>query len=476
MVILRLEKFKTIILFCLVLISIILTTRIWLDISIEGIFIMPKNRETSAVEKLNSQYDKTSLIKPEKIILNNSGKHTLLFNDAEIGSIYDRIISDAKDMLKFILSSKQSMSYEKYSLEYLNKLRLKRNVEIDFPFSYDTKLLANLLGVNKTEWEEDIKSIDSILVAYDSNVFYIVDKTDNSIYEFDSEGLKSSIRFMVDMLNKSDLHSYIFLSAVDSQKYGEDVFIPTNTSSFRLPKLSATSETNESGAEEIANYFFDEDLTTVRSIIDPSGAIIYTDGTEKGIKIDKNGMIEYVSYSYQSKPQKVGMTLESAVSIATDFINKHLGFPKDAYISSIEPVINNGNIESCIIRYSYRYEGISIINDNLDMDNPIEIEVSDGEIKRYKRLVRDVVKTEEMKNIKNPLEIIDIVHKRLRQDKNLDSSDISIIDIYLSYFEYDYDSNISMIPVWIVHVKMDQGRVGKYIMNAESGVILSEPY
>ena len=176
MVILRLEKFKTIILICLVLISIILTTRIWLDISIEGIFIMPRNRETSSIEKLNSQYDKTSLIKPEKVILNNSGKHTLLFNNAEIGSIYDRIISDAKDMLKFILSSKQSMTFEKHSLEYLDKLRLRRNVEIDFPFSYEIKLLASLLGVNKTEWK-DIKSIDSVLVAYDSNVFYIVDKT-----------------------------------------------------------------------------------------------------------------------------------------------------------------------------------------------------------------------------------------------------------------------------------------------------------
>lgn len=472
---LKLEKFKTIVLSFLVLISIILTTRIWLDISIEGIFIMPQNNEAARIDKVSNQFDIMSLIKPEKLILNDNGKHTLLFNDTEIGSIYDRIISDANNMLKFVLGSKESIQYEKHTLEYLDKLRLERNVEIDFPFSYDTKLLASILGVNKREWE-DIKSIDSILVAFDSNVFYIVDKSGNSIHEFDSIGLKSGIRFMVDMLNSSDQYSYIFLSGVDKKKYGENVLIPIYTSPYKLPKLSAVSEIEHNGAEEIAANFFDIDMSLSRSFVDPSGTIIYTDGVDRGVKIDKSGLIEYVSYSYETKAQKLGLALEDFVRIATDFINNHLGFPKDTFISSIESVIKDEKLESCIIKYDYRYEGIPIINDNLEMENPIEIEIVGGQIKRFKRLIRDVRKTDEIRDVKTPLDIIDIIYKRLCEDKNVCADDILINDIYLSYFEYGYGSNISMIPVWVVHVEAGQEKDGKYIMNAESGVILSEPY
>lgn len=459
----------------MVLISIVLTTRIWLDISIEGIFIIPKNNKATKVEEPNSHFDKASLIKPEKLILNNSGKHTLIFNDASVGSIYARITSDVKEMLKSILGSKLAIEYEKHPLEYLNKLRLGGNVEIDLPFSYDTRLLAGLLGVNKVELD-DIKSIDSIFVAFDNNIFYIVDNNRGSIYEFKSEELKSNIRFMADMLNSSDTYSYIFLNNVDPEKYGENVLIPIFTSPYRLPKLSAISEVEYDGAEKIADYFFDVDITSLRSIVEPAGTIIYTYKAENGLRIDKNGLIEYVNYSYQTNPQKTAWTLEDAVNIAADFINSHLGFPKDAYISSIEPVFVNERFESCIIRYNYRYEGIPIINDSLDMDNPMEIEIVGGEVKRFKRLVRNIKATEEMKDIKNPLDVVDIIYKRLCQDKNMSADDILIKDIYLSYFEYDHGGNISMIPVWVVHVEAGQKRTGKYIMNAESGVILSEPY
>ena len=183
-----------------------------------------------------------------------------------------------------------------------------------------------------------------------------------------------------------------------------------------------------------------------------------------------------MSYSYPTKLQKQVWTLEDTVSIATDFINSHLGFPKDAYISSVEPVISDDKFESCIIRYNYRYEGIPIINNDLGMDNPLEIEIVGGEVKRFKRLVRNIKETGEMKGIKNPLDIVDIIYKRLCHDKNVNEEDIMIKDVYLSYFEYSYSGNISMIPVWVVHVEAGQKKSGKYFINAESGVILSEPY
>lgn len=159
------------------------------------------------------------------------------------------------------------------------------------------------------------------------------------------------------------------------------------------------------------------------------------------------------------------------VNMATDFINKHIGFPNDAYISSVESTKD----EQCIIRYDYRHEGILIINDNPELNNPMEIEISDGKVKSFKRLIRHIDEADEIKNIKNPLDIIDILYKRL-SEKNIDLDEVEIMDIYLSYLGYGHEDNIYMLPVWVLHVAANEGREGKFMMNAESGVILSEPY
>ena len=110
------------------------------------------------------------------------------------------------------------------------------------------------------------------------------------------------------------------------------------------------------------------------------------------------------------------------------------------------------------------------------MDNPIEVEIVNGEVKRYRRIVKNIRITEEEKILKNPLEIIDILFVRLNHYKNIDMDDIRIKDMYMSYFEYGRDIPTSMIPVWVVEIEGDFKDTGKYILNAESGVILYEPY
>lgn len=471
----KLEKIKTATLFCLVLISIILTTQIWLDLSIAGIFIMFEKQEEEVNELLSSDNDKASLIKPEKLILNDNGKHTLLLNETEIGVIYDRILEDTKNMLTLVLESKEGIESEKHSIDYMENLRAGRTVELEFPYPYDYKLFAGILGVAKVQWK-DIKTIDTVFVGYDSNAVYIVDKVDGSIYEFRSKNLKSSIRVMVDMINRGSTYSYIFLNEVEPERYGEKVLIPVNIDSHTMARLSSSAETDVNNTESIADIFFDGDPSTLRSYVDPSGTVVYTDGDEKGIRISKEGIIEYVTYSTQSQHEKNEFTMLDAVNMATNFVSGHMGFPKDSYISSIEQVTRNNELYSSIIRYNYRYEGVPVINEDISMDNPIEVEIVNGEIKRYKRDVKNIKKTGEELSIKNSVEIMDILLKRLSYDKNIDINDILINDIYLSYFEYGLGSQTSMIPVWVIEAEGDFGAKGRYILNAESGDILSEPY
>ncbi len=465
----KLERIKTAILIFLVLISVILTTRIWLDLTTPGIFIMFKNRNIKKVQNTNNEFDNTSLIKPEKMIINNNGKHTLIFNDRDKSTIYNRITEEAISLIKNMLSSKNTVYRETLAYEFLNKLRSGSNVEVIFPFSYDIKLLSGLLGLDKTE-QKDVKNIDSIIISFDNNLFYITDKNLESIHKYSFFEPKSNMKFLLDLVNKSQTYSYVFLNEIDPEKYSQDVLIPVYSSVFGLPKLTAKNEV-DGNSKNIAADFFGIDVSSLRSIVETDGTVVYTDGSEKGMKIQKDGFIEYINYSSSLRPQKLVLSTYDMVNMATDFINKHIGFPNDAYISSVESTKD----EQCIIRYDYRHEGILIINDNPELNNPMEIEISDGKVKSFKRLIRHIDEADEIKNIKNPLDIIDILYKRL-SEKNIDLDEVEIMDIYLSYLGYGHEDNIYMLPVWVLHVAANEGREGKFMMNAESGVILSEPY
>ncbi len=469
MVILKLEKFKTTILIFLVFISIVLTTRIWLDISIEGIFIMPKNNETGK-ENIKKEYDSITLIKPEKMIINNNGKHTLLFNDMEKGTIYSRILEEGRTFLINLLSSKESFPYDILPIEQLNKIRQGSNVEIILPFAYDFEILSRILGFDKVEWL-DIKNVDSLIMSFDSNVHYILDKKEEKLYVFGTVDLRSNMKFILDMIEKFETYSYIFLNEVDSEKYSEDVFIPVYSSIHKLPRISAASEIKHEELKDMAANFFNIEADSLRSIVEPNGTVIYSDGSGKGMKISRDGLIEYVSYTSGIFLRKAILSINDLVDIATEFIETHLGFPYDAYISSIERTDNDG----CIIKYNYRYEGLTIICDSHGLKEPMEIEIAEGKVKKYKRLVRHIKEMGELKDIKNPLSIIDILYKRLH-DKNMNLDEIKIMDAYLAYMEFASEKDPFMLPVWVLDVITDEGNRGEYIMNAETGVILSEPY
>ena len=476
MIELKLERIKSAVLFCLVLISIVLTTQIWLNMPIEGIFIISKKTEETSNFLLTPNVEKASFLKPNKLIINNNGNHTLLLNKTEVSMIYERILEDTKNMLIAALGATEGIEIEKYECDYIQKLRAGQTIELQLPFPYDYKLFTYILGVESPKWQ-GIEHIDAVLVGYYNNNLYLVDKENNYIFEFKSKFLKSNVRAMVDMIYNSKPYSYIFLSEVDQERYSDNVLIPVNIADHSMWKLSAYPESYGYTPESIAAAFFkDKDPSTLRSIIDSEGNIVYTDGEKQGIRISKTGLIEYVNYQTKLESNNSKFTLFDAVNIATNFVNSNLGFPKDSYISSIEQETVNNELYRCLIRYNYRYEGIPIINDDINMDNPIEVEIVNGEVKRYRRIVKNIRITEEEKILKNPLEIIDILLMRLNRYKNIDMKDIRIEDMYMSYLEYGIDIPTSMIPVWVVEIEGDFKDAGKYILNAESGVILYEPY
>ncbi len=187
--------------------------------------------------------------------------------------------------------------------------------------------------------------------------------------------------------------------------------------------------------------------------------------------------MEYYKYNVtQDNPKYTGV--KEAIDIATNYVNNHLGFTYDFYLSNVESRIQGGRT-SYIISFDYKYNGVPIITELDTGSSAIEVEILGQEVTRYKRNVRVIEDQGKSINIKNFIDITNIVWGDLDSKLNNTKSESIIVlnDLYLAYFE----RNAALIPIWVVDVTVEDAEKEqydkKYIIGAEEGeigVILDE--
>ncbi len=477
------EKIKTSILSILVIISIILTTQIWFNVSIEGIFIMPKKSQTPS-DVFITEYDKINLLKPNRIVVNlgETGMHTILFNKVEgntdnafgDASVYERILDETESVLKKYMNRDAVETIEKHTMKKLDTLRNERNIELIFENHLDSEIVSSILDIPQ-EMFQDIKLIDSVIISSVDNKLYINDIENNSIYEYEFKKFETAFPRIINLTENLQNPYGVFLNEAYPELYSPKVVIPISMNSYKMPILSAKKETDTQDTagsiEHIVSKFFD--FNTVRSITDKNGTTIYTDGQGKSVRIEKSGVIEYIKYDTEVNAGRI-ISKSQAVKIGTDFINQHLGFPEGTYIASIQESFQNGKHIGYNIGFKYSFLKTPIIL-NSDMENnPIEIKIVGDEVKSYKRFVRILESTQDLKEIKSPTEVLNTLFRNINTQIGIEKTTVQ--NIYLGYYEFEDDENkLMMMPVWIVEVEQErqnQSTKSQYIINAETNDIL----
>lgn len=472
MIILNRERFKSISLLFLVILSFIFTTRIWFNTSIEGIFIMSGNK--SIKPDFNAEYDKSDLLKPHKLIVSFGERSTLLYDDEVNSEAYNRIFKETKRIIRTAILTNIKENVKKLPLEELSHIRDARGVSFIFNMPLDIEAVYKLMNIS-IDADTGIKSIDEIIVAQNLNRVYMHDTAQNILYEFKTDGIQNNLDFMISNLEKHPTVSSLYLDRFQPELYSKNAIVPTKIGIEGLPVLSGEKEltVREEIPESIANLFNDE-ISSLSIIKNMDGTLVYTDRDNRVVKLYTNGMLEYVNYDLTSAANST-IDVRSAIDISTEFVSKHFGFPENSYISDIIKTMRG---DKYIIRYKYTYEGLPIVLASGLSSDTIEVEIVGDEVKRYKRLIRKFNDELEYKQVMNFIDVLDILlDKKVETFSGEKIKKIS--DMYLAYYESYSQSSITYIPVWVANVTVEKSETGtvlnqRYIINAETGIILDK--
>ena len=464
------ERFKSIVLLFLVILSFILTTRIWFYTSIEGIFIMSGNK--SIKPDYNAEYDKSDLLEPHKLIVNFGERSTIQYDNEANSANYNSIFKEAKRVIRTAILTNGKESVKRLPVEELRNIRDTRGVSFIFSVPLEIEAVYKLMNISSRD-VLGIKSIDEIIVSQSLKRVYLIDTVQSIIFELNTIGIENNLGFIISNLEKQQTISCLYLDRWEL--YGKNAIVPNKIEEKGLPVLSGIKEleVKDEIPESIAAMFNDE-ISSLSVIKNTDGTVVYTDREDQVVKLYTNGMIEYVSYDLASSDDST-IDVSSAIDISTDFVSKNFGFPKDSYISDI---IKSMHGDKYIIRYRYTYEGLPIVLDSGLSSDTIEVEIEGDEVRRYRRLVREFNNELGYKQVMNAVEVLDIL-----LDKKVEALSgekiINISDLYLAYYERYNQNIITYIPVWVAEVTVERSEKGtvlnqRYIINAETGIILDK--
>jgi regulatory protein YycH of two-component signal transduction system YycFG len=480
------QRIKSYVLFSLVIMSFVLTTRIWFNTSIEGLFVMQQKNSLQT----DLVFDNESLLKPSKMVVHTGQNHMILFNNIRDKDYYNFILNDTKDTIRDWL-----INYEGYTLSSLpktelNELRKKRAIELVFDYhielenikGIELESIKSLLDIEKNPWN-DITNISSIIVSPFENRIYIIDENKDSIYQFVSTQRTSVLTGVITEIEKRNGFFDVFLNdynKADDELYGDFAIVPLSITAMPILKVKNEIQ-NEIQLEnkldlEVAEFFNgdDDDIDNIISIKDIDGKVTFTDQEEVTVTIDAKGALEY--YKYNISPNNTEFTpVNEALEIATQYVNNHLGYPYDFYLSNIKSDIQGGRT-FYIISFDYKYNGIPVVTDIVTGSSAIEVEILGKEVKRYKRDVRVIEDQGQTVSIINSFDILNMVWGKLDNYLNINKSESIVVlnDIYLAYFE----GTDALEPVWVVDVRVENKASmqydRKFIIGAEKGAVLEE--
>jgi hypothetical protein len=454
--------------------SFVLTTRIWFNISIEGLFVMPQNNQTL---QAGLDYDKENLLKPSKMVVHTEQIHTLIFNTDKDKEYYEFILYGAKDTMRDWLTNNESYTLSSVPKEQLQQIRENRAVEFIFDYNMEFANIKSLLDIEKNPWS-DITDITSIIISPDKSKIYLVDKNKDSIYQFTSAQMPTVLTGVITEIEKRNDYSYVFLNMFNKQTvdYGDYAIVPVSIATMPSLKVKSEIEIGDRPDPKILD-FFDGDSSNISSVKDIDGKITYTDREEENVTIDAQGALEYYKYNVTTNDTK-SVGVKEAIDIATQYVTEHIEFTHDFYLSNVESTIQGGRT-SYIISFDYKYGGVPIITELDTGSSAIEVEILGQEVKRYKRNVRMIEDQGKAINIKSFSDILDIVWGNLDTKLNTTKSESIVVlnDLYLAYIE----RNAALIPIWVVEVRVENNENKQYdrkfIIGAEEGeigVILDE--
>ncbi len=370
------ERLKTFLLISMVVITLILTKKLWIELpnTMNDIF---SNRE----EAYSVSYLLSDMIIPNKYMLNfNEKNHTFFYDDSSYG-----LWTNTKKTISNILGSKTIKVLDLSNDEFLTYNR-KRSIIFYFPEEVNTYILAKALDVKDPNTIVDIlptvKSIYIYLGNEDS--FFVFSDLEKNIAIYDQSIDIEKLKEQVLEIEGNQDHNYYYSM---KENYGtkNDVYVPYEMRN-NLPQVYVENEIRNLSDEEKrqkAEKFFNKDIDYIREIVESNGSTIYI-YDQRVLKLNVNGTLEYFNSLEDSVKKK---NLYNSLSTAAEFIAKNAGVTKGMYLSNVEDIKVDDSL-GYKLSFKYRIRGIPVILANEEVVDFVEIEVFNEHIRSYKHFIR----------------------------------------------------------------------------------------
>ena len=464
-------KIKNTILLVMVLICIYLSSNVWLKLPE---FFSPNAYEDSSMEE--TEADIWKVLRPVKNIIKYDDNYTVLYAD-EIGLWQEalNVINDAFNDSKSTFTETPA-----FPAEYL---------KFDFNTNIPVEIFTTHMKIENDDVNDIIKNIKNVIIDLkDKNAIYIYNG-ENNIKVTSHE---SSSKKLTDIVSSIDFETKTKYSM--QEKAGDETIqVPVPLEQTALNPVFVQSELDVFDIDkinEIAKDYFKNDYDYVRKSVEVSGNLVYVYRTEKILKINEDGLLDF--YDASIEPDN-SLDVYKSFAAAVNFIEEFLGFPENGYLSKVENILLEGN-DGYRFTFSYNILERPILFSRVRENAALQIDVAGNNVISYKRFIRNIDDAQRNKMAQiQVLPAIDVI------ERNIDSSTAAgenpvndtaegveeaaasirpikpemikeITNIYLGYFDLSRISREQVLRVvWVVESKEKT-----FIFNAISGALIEE--
>lgn len=458
------KKIKGLLLFLMVILSIYLSTQVWLELP--DFLSFNKNKST---EDVDNQQDIEKmvweLVRPSKYMINDE-ENLREIHIQDDTALWQSALNSLETALKNLSVIQSTLIVgEFHPGEY---------IMMEFENKIPTEIFVGKFQVSKDILKNNkLRNIKKLIIRLNEP---------NSIYIFNGDStviIKSSkIDNTPIYENLKNLKEPEYVSYKENIKIDDiEIPVPVPNINTALNPVFVKSELDikdKSKIEAIAKDYFKNTFDYVRRSEDIEGYISYVYKNEKVLKISPEGLLDFFNSNIDiQSTSDVYNGFLAAIKFASNFLNFHA----DMYLSDVQSIQHEGNFGYNFI-FTYRIKNKPIYFSKIRENAALEVKVIGNSVVSYKRLIRDIDTKQdrgEMKEVKI-MSFEEILRNQVTINEGeenilrvIDKSMIADINnVYIAYYDYARNpKEQQLIVVWIVQIKDKT-----YVFNAITGSLI----
>lgn len=455
---------KNMVLLVMVLICIYLSSKVWLKLP----DFLASNVNEDRNPHVISDADIWKVLRPVKNIIKYDDNYTVLYTDNK--GLWQRALNIINNAF-LNYSSSNVTETAAFPAEYL---------KFDFNTNIPVEIFTGHMDIDNENIGKNVKSIKNVIIDLKNN---------NSIYIYNGE---NTLRIASDKINTQELSDLAKTLDFDAKtKYSsqekigdETIQIPVPLEETALNPVFVQSELDVFDIDrinEIAKDYFRNDYDYVRKSVEVSGNLVYVYRTEKILKINEEGLLDF--YDASVEPEN-GVDVYKSFVAAVNFTQEFLGFPENGYLTSVENIHLEGN-EGYRFTFSYNILERPILFSRVRANSALQIDVIGNNVVSYKRFIRNIDDKQMDKMAETRvLPVIEVISRNIETSSDGENSDEveeqvkpikpemikEINNIYLGYFDLSRIVKEQVLRVvWVIETSEKT-----FIFNAISGLLIEE--